>query len=79
MDVSTKISIDPEIMHGSPCIRSTRIPVNLILELLEAGESFSDILRMYSSINKDDIQACIAFARKKIEEATLIEQKSATT
>ena len=79
MDNSTRISIDPEIMHGKPCIRTTRIPVDLILELLEAGEPFSEILEMYPSITKNDIQACIAYARKKIEEATVIEPKGTST
>ena len=79
MDESIRISVDPEIMHGMPCIKNTRIPVNLILELLEAGESFSEILEMYPSITKNDIQACVAYARKKIEEATIIESKGTSS
>jgi uncharacterized protein (DUF433 family) len=62
-----RISIDPEICHGKPCIASTRIPVELILELLESGASYREILSMYPHLTKDDIYACIRYARKLVE------------
>jgi len=63
-ELDERISIDPEICHGKPCIKSTRIPVYLILELLESGESIQGILEMYPHITREDILACIRFAKK---------------
>ena len=54
-----KISIDPDICHGKPCIDGTRIPVELILDLLENGASIQEIQRMYPQLNKNKILACI--------------------
>ncbi len=62
-----RISIDPDIYHGKPCIRKTRIPVHLILEMLEYGHSFSQIIEEYPSLAIEDIKACIAYAKKLVE------------
>ena len=64
-----RITVNPDICHGKPCIKSTRIPVQLILELLEAGETVDNILEMYPHIVKEDIFACIRYARKVLETA----------
>ena len=66
-ELDERITINPEICHGKPCIKSTRIPVELILELLEAGEGIEGILEMYPHISRDDIFACIRYARKLVE------------
>lgn len=66
-ELDERISINPEIYHGRPCIKSTRIPVELILELLEAGETIEGILDMYPHIKREDILACIRYARKLVE------------
>ncbi|GFP20898.1 hypothetical protein HKBW3S42_00166 [Candidatus Hakubella thermalkaliphila] len=57
-----RISIDPEICHGKACIKGTRVPVHLILEMLAAGDSFADILESYPFLTEDDIRAAIAYA-----------------
>ncbi|MHA1360028.1 MAG: DUF433 domain-containing protein [Candidatus Helarchaeota archaeon] len=74
MSEENRISIDPEICHGKPCIKGTRIPVYLILEMLEYGLSFKEILEEYPHITVDDIKACIKFAKALInnEEINLI-------
>ncbi|MHA1132481.1 MAG: DUF433 domain-containing protein [Candidatus Helarchaeota archaeon] len=74
MSEENRISIDPEICHGKPCIKGTRIPVYLILEMLEHGLSFKEILEEYPHITVDDIKACIKFAKALInnEEINLI-------
>lgn len=69
-ELDERISINPEICHGKPCIKSTRIPVELILELLEAGESIKGILEMYPHIKREDVFACIRYARKLVENIT---------
>ncbi|MHA1264998.1 MAG: DUF433 domain-containing protein [Candidatus Helarchaeota archaeon] len=63
MSEESRISIDPEICHGKPCIKGTRIPVYLILEMLEHGLSFKEILEEYPHITIDDIKACIKTCR----------------
>lgn len=61
-------------MPWKPCIKGTRIPVYLILEMLEHGLSFKEILEEYPHITVDDIKACIKFAKALInnEEINLI-------
>lgn len=57
-----RISVDPEICHGKPCIRGTRVMVSLILDYLKAGESAEEILRQYPTLRREDILAAIAYA-----------------
>ncbi len=59
-----RITIDPDICHGKPCIRSLRYPVELILELLSGEMEINDILQDYEDLEKDDIKACLLFASK---------------
>ena len=66
-ELDERISIDPEICYGKTCIKAARIPVQLILELLEAGETIQGILEMYPHITREDILACIHYARKLVE------------
>jgi len=57
-----RIKSDPNICSGKPCIKGTRIPVHLILDLLAAGEDFEGIKKAYPNISDEDIRACIAYA-----------------
>ncbi|MGF1491121.1 MAG: DUF433 domain-containing protein [Microcoleaceae cyanobacterium] len=58
-----RITLDPEICHGKPCIRSLRYPVELILELLSAGMTTEEILEDYEDLERDDIlAAALSFA-----------------
>ena len=56
-----RITIDPEICHGKPCIRGLRYPVEMILELLSGEMSMDDILDDYEDLNKEDISAALAW------------------
>ncbi len=60
-DLLSRISIDPNICFGQPCIRGHRIWVSLILDLLAAGETIEAILEEYSGIEREDVLACIAY------------------
>lgn len=62
-DLLSRVSIDPNICFGKPCIRGHRIWVALILDYLAAGETVEGLLEVYPSIEREDIFACIAFAR----------------
>lgn len=57
----SRISIDPNICFGKPCIKGHRIWVALILDYLAAGETMEDLLEAYPSIQREDILACIAY------------------
>ena len=57
----SRISIDPNICFGKPCIRGHRIWVSLILDYLAGGMTVEEIIEAYPSINKQDVLACIAY------------------
>jgi uncharacterized protein (DUF433 family) len=57
-----RIIVDPEILAGKPVIRGTRIAVELILELLAAGQSESEILANYPGLSREDILASLSYA-----------------
>jgi len=59
-----RITIDPAICHGKPCIRGLRYPVEVILQLLSAGATVDDILRDYEDLERDDVLAALAFAAR---------------
>jgi len=59
-----RITINPEICHGKPTIRSKRYPVDLILDLLSAGSTHKEILDDYPNLEEEDILACLAYATK---------------
>ena len=56
-----RISIDPQVCGGNPCIRGHRIWVSLILDFLASGMSHEQILDNYPGIEPDDIRACLAY------------------
>jgi len=57
-----RIVSDPKICSGKPCIKGTRIPVHIILDLLAAGENFEGIKKAYPNITDEDIRACLSYA-----------------
>ena len=68
MDIDERISIDPGIRFGKPCIKNTRIAVIDILQWLASGMSFDEILQDFPVLSMADIRAALAFAahREKI-------------
>ena len=74
MNLTERITIDPEICHGKPTIRGLRYPVEMILELLSSGMTADQILADYEDLERDDILAALSFATrlsqiKRIEPA----------
>jgi uncharacterized protein (DUF433 family) len=57
----SRISIDPNLCFGKPCIRGHRIWVSLILDLLAGGATVEELLEEYPGIEREDIFACIAY------------------
>jgi uncharacterized protein (DUF433 family) len=66
-DLLTRITIDPNQMHGRPCIRGMRITVADILGLLSAGQSRETILQDYPYLESADIDAVLAFAARQAD------------
>jgi len=58
----TRITTDPEVFGGKPCIRGLRFPVSRLLGLLAAGESQESILRSYPYLEAEDIREALNFA-----------------
>jgi uncharacterized protein (DUF433 family) len=59
-----RITHDPDICHGKPCIRGLRYPVELILELLSSGMTTAEILADYEDLEAEDISAVLSFAAR---------------
>ena len=63
-----RISINPSICFGKPCIRGHRIWVSLILDLLANGATFEEILQDYPGLEREDVLACIAYGSEMTRE-----------
>jgi len=64
-----QISVDPAIAGGKPCIKGTRIPVFMILELIESGTTFDEIIRdYYPSLSIEQIKACVRYANTLVKD-----------
>ena len=61
-----RITSDPNVMLGKPCIRGTRITVELILRWLSEGRTFAELLEAYPHISEDDIKAALAYAADRM-------------
>lgn len=57
-----RIAVDPEVVHGKPHISGTRVTVQVILELLAAGETTEDLLAEYDELSRDDVLAALEYA-----------------
>ncbi|MBN2578319.1 MAG: DUF433 domain-containing protein [Pirellulales bacterium] len=67
-DILSRISIDPNICFGKPCIRGHRIWVSLILDLLSDGSTHQKILEEYPGLEEADVLACIAYGAEMSRE-----------
>jgi uncharacterized protein (DUF433 family) len=63
-----RITIDPSVCFGKPCIRGHRIWVSLILDLLSEGATTADILSDYPQLTEDDVLACLAYGAEMSRE-----------
>lgn len=65
-----RISINPKICHGKPCIKGTRIMVQQVLDLLAGGVSVEEITSedYFPDLTKEDVLICIAFANQLLKE-----------
>ena len=67
-----RITLNPRQCGGRPCVRGMRIRVTDVLELLEAGLTPVQVLEEMPDLEADDIRACVAFARRRVEHPVLV-------
>jgi len=68
-----RICVDPNVCHGQPCIKGTRIMVYIVLELLEAGATPEQIIKdYYPQLVKQDIEACLHYAANLIRDTEFV-------
>lgn len=67
-----RITFSPKVMSGKPVIRGTRLTVDYILNLLAHGDTVESILGEYKDLTRGDIQACLLFATKSLENTTFM-------
>lgn len=68
----TRISIDPAVHHGEPCIKGTRIPISLIVGSIADGDRPEDLVAAYPSLTLEDVQAALSYAAEAVREAPLV-------
>ncbi|MDR1283648.1 MAG: DUF433 domain-containing protein [Opitutaceae bacterium] len=60
MNLAERITIDPEICHGKPCVRGLRYPVEMLLDLPGSGMTEDEVLADYPDLDAADLRACLA-------------------
>ena len=73
MKLEERITQNPEICHGQPCIRGLRYPVTMLLELMASGMSRAEILEDYEDMEKEDLDACLLYASKLGQVKKMVE------
>jgi len=66
-EIFPRITVDPDIRFGKPCIRGTRIGVSDVLEMLAGGATRTEILDDFPSLSDDDITAALSYAARALE------------
>jgi len=66
-----RISVDPQVCFGKPCIKGHRIWVSLILDLLAEGRTIEDVLGDYPGLARQDVLACIAYGAEMSRERSV--------
>ena len=68
MPALNRITHDPNVMGGKPCIRGLRVTVGTIVGLIAAGRSHEEILRLYPYLADDDLREALSYAAWRVEE-----------
>jgi len=67
-----RISVDPQICSGKPCISGTRVMVTNILGMMAGGKSTNDVLEAYPELTREDVEAALEYATRIIDEEKVI-------
>jgi uncharacterized protein (DUF433 family) len=77
MNIEDYISVDPEVCHGKPCFKGTRIMVASVLELLEAGQSVAQIIEGYPGLAPAHVQAALHLASDLLQNEHYVSFRAA--
>ena len=77
MDYRERITIDPRIRSGKPCIRGTRIAVADVFDYLGGGMTIAEVLGDFPDLTAEDVQACFAFAADRDRRLTVLPHEAA--
>jgi uncharacterized protein (DUF433 family) len=72
MSLLDRIVVNPEVVHGRPAVRGTRVRVTDVLALLAAGASEAEIIEDYPYLTVDDVRACLEYAAAQADHAILL-------
>lgn len=72
MEWRGRISVDPAVHHGDPCIAGTRVPVGVILGSIAEGDTVEQVLASYPQLTREDIQAALLFAAEAVNRFDLV-------
>lgn len=74
MSLLDRITVNPRQCGGRPCVRGMRIRVIDVLDLLEAGLTSNQVIEELPDLELDDVRACVAYARRRIDHPVLVAQ-----
>ncbi len=77
-DWRERISIDPTVHHGDPCIRGTRVPISIIVGSIAEGDTIDAVLAAYPTLTREDVQAALKFAAEAVSRFDSIPLKTGT-
>jgi uncharacterized protein (DUF433 family) len=72
MNWRDRISIDPAVHHGDPCIKGTRVPVSVIVGSIADGDTPEEIIDAWPQLTADDIKAALKFAAEAVNSADFV-------
>ncbi|HFE54064.1 MAG TPA: DUF433 domain-containing protein [Bacteroidetes bacterium] len=72
VDWRQRIVVSPDLHHGDPCIKGTRIPVSVILGSLADGMTIQEVLKAYPQLSEEDIRAALAYAAETLKTELLV-------
>ena len=70
-DWRQRISINPNVCHGTACIKGTRIPVSVVVDNLAAGTPHAGIFASYPTLQREDLEAALRYAAELTRESTI--------
>ncbi len=72
VDWKERVVIDPEVHHGDPCIKGTRIPVSIIVGSIADGMTIERVCAGYRQLTRDDVRAALAYAAEVFRQEVIL-------
>ena len=74
-----RISIDPRVMVGQPCIKGTRLTVHHVLNVMAFGATIDEIVQQYDGLTRDDVASCLLFASEALANTSFVPLAASAT